>query len=256
MTMRAVHSAVAIAAVLAVLSACAPEIPDSGIGFDTSADAQRALELRQSGAGAGTQPFVPPAAVSDETLPPAVGAPLAGTSIPAADAAPGSADIAAEAAAALAGTSTGSAPAPASVPVATASSAAVGAGISDENNFNAVASRQTIESDAARIEQNRAQYEVIAPTALPSRSSETQPNIVSYALATSHPQGTRLYSRSGINLDARARRNCSAYPSPDQAQIEFLSKGGPERDRLALDPDGDGYACSWDPAPFRRAVQN
>ena len=22
-----------------------------------------------------------------------------------------------------------------------------------------------------------------------------------------------------------------------------------------LDPDGDGFACSWDPSPFRNAVQ-
>jgi hypothetical protein len=32
-----------------------------------------------------------------------------------------------------------------------------------------------------------------------------------------------------------------------------LSNGGPERDRLGLDPDGDGFACYWDPTPFRLA---
>ena len=119
-----------------------------------------------------------------------------------------------------------------------------------------MSSERTIASDAARIEQNRQQYQVIQPTALPTRSGTSDPNIVSYALQTSHPRGTRLYSRSGINLASRAQRACAGYPSPDQAQIDFLAKGGPERDRLGVDPDGDGYACAWNPAPFRAAVQN
>ena len=38
---------------------------------------------------------------------------------------------------------------------------------------------------------------------------------------------------------------------PDQAQQDFLAKGGPERDRMGVDPDGDGFACAWDPRPFR-----
>jgi hypothetical protein len=40
------------------------------------------------------------------------------------------------------------------------------------------------------------------------------------------------------------------------AQIAFLERGGPKRDTLGLDPDGDGFACYWDPAPFRKAVSN
>ena len=45
------------------------------------------------------------------------------------------------------------------------------------------------------------------------------------------------------------------YASPDKAQQDFLAKGGPDRDRLGVDPDGDGFACSWDPRPFRTALQ-
>jgi hypothetical protein len=77
-----------------------------------------------------------------------------------------------------------------------------------------------------------------------------------YALSTSNPIGTQLYSRAGFNLQAKAQRNCAQFASPDQAQIEFLSNGGPQRDRKGLDPDGDGYACGWDPSPFRSAVNN
>ena len=39
------------------------------------------------------------------------------------------------------------------------------------------------------------------------------------------------------------------------AQAEFLRRGGPDRDPKALDPDGDGFACSWDPRPFQAARQ-
>ncbi|TGD44233.1 hypothetical protein EEB11_05965 [Pseudotabrizicola sediminis] len=125
-----------------------------------------------------------------------------------------------------------------------------GATISDENDFDAVASRETIESDRARIDRNRAQYQVIQPGALPVRSGAAGPNIVDYALATSHPRGTQLYRRSGFGVGNTAAK-CAGYASPDLAQQAFLERGGPERDRLGLDPDGDGYACTWDPSPYR-----
>lgn len=125
-----------------------------------------------------------------------------------------------------------------------------GARISDENDFDAVAGRETIESDRARIERNRAQYQVIQPGALPVRSGAAGPNIVDYALATSHPRGTQLYRRSGFGGGNTAAK-CAGYASPDLAQQAFLERGGPERDRLGLDPDGDGYACAWDPSPYR-----
>lgn len=122
--------------------------------------------------------------------------------------------------------------------------------ISDENDFDAVASRETIESDRARIDRNRAQYQVIQPGALPVRPGELGPNIVDYALATNHPRGTQLYRRSSFGA-GNAAAKCAGYASPDLAQQAFLERGGPERDRLGLDPDGDGYACSWDPSPYR-----
>lgn len=127
------------------------------------------------------------------------------------------------------------------------------AGISVENDFEAVGARRSIESDAARIAANRQQYQVAAVEALPSRSGGQGPNIVAYALRTKHPVGTQVYRRIGVNKETRQARNCAKYPSPDMAQIDFLDKGGPERDRLGLDPDGDGYACGWNPRPFRKA---
>jgi len=127
-------------------------------------------------------------------------------------------------------------------------------GISRENDFEAVDERRTIEQDAARIARNRAQYEVVQPEEIGSRPGDVGPNIVAYALATTHPKGTQIYNRIGFNSENRSARNCSEFTSPDRAQIAFLREGGPERDRRGLDPDGDGYACGWDPARYRSAV--
>jgi hypothetical protein len=128
------------------------------------------------------------------------------------------------------------------------------AGISSENDFDAVSGQRSIEDDAALIAANRAQREVVEPQALPDRVA-SGPNIVAYALSTTHAPGTQLYRRVTLNREARFRRACAAYPSADQAQIDFLARGGPERDRRGVDPDGDGFACNWDPRPFRLAAQ-
>ena len=125
--------------------------------------------------------------------------------------------------------------------------------LSDENDFEAVSSRQTIESDAERIAKNRARYVRIGPTELPVRPGTNIPNIVAYALQTNNPLKKQLYQRGLFASEKRALVNCNAYPSPGKAQEVFLSKGGPKRDRYGLDPDGDGFACSWDPTPFRLA---
>lgn len=127
-------------------------------------------------------------------------------------------------------------------------------GLSDEQSFAAVTERTSIEGDAERIAANRAQYVVIQPTDIPQRPDNTGPDIVKYALATTNPVGAQLYDRPSfylVNVDAA----CQKYTSPDFAQQAFLAKGGPVKDPKALDPDGDGFACTWDPTPFRAALQ-
>jgi hypothetical protein len=124
-------------------------------------------------------------------------------------------------------------------------------GISGENDFSAVSATRDIATDAALIQRNRAQYTVIQPEALPTREESGVPNIVEYALRTTNPVGTPLYKRSSFGSEARHQRACAGFASADLAQEEFLSTGGPEKDRKGLDPDGDGFACSWNPAPFR-----
>lgn len=267
--------------VIGVLAACDPKVPDSaaGVGFGPSPE-QAEREAALAGQTINGDPLIPAAAVSSEALPsggtqtlqPAQAPGLFAdatpsaptdpqTAIPSAALATGSTltaqDIANETEAALAAAAQNSGVAPVQAsPSNPPPQVLNNPSISDEQDFSAVSSRQSIESDAERIARNREQYQVVAATAVPQRAGTAQPNIVSYALNTNNPRGTKLYSRAGFNLEAKSKRNCAAYASADQAQIEFLSQGGPERDRKSLDPDGDGYACNWDPAPFRRAVQN
>ncbi|MGJ8586600.1 MAG: hypothetical protein ACSHXW_00470 [Yoonia sp.] len=131
-----------------------------------------------------------------------------------------------------------------------------GTGLSDEQSFDAVSGRETIESDAQRRAAQAAAREQIAPTAVPQRPANTGPNIVEYALNAPNVKGQEWYSRSLLSGEGRFRRNCATYATPDDAQRDFLARGGPERDRRGIDPDGDGFACGWDPAPFIQAVRN
>ncbi|MDG1281409.1 MAG: hypothetical protein P8O10_08870 [Pseudorhodobacter sp.] len=237
----------------AALAACAPQVPDSaaGVGFGNYGDYIRQREAQA--AAASRQPAAPVfstdrvgAAISAAENPqpaPVVGAPLNAMSTqPAASAAPLPANR-----------PRGNAPA--GIQEQSGEMGIVDpATMSDEQDFSAVASRETIESDADRLARQRAQYEVVAPTSLPERSAETGPNIVQYALNTSHAPGTQLYKRS--RLFARDPNvACSKYGSADLAQEAFLAAGGPERDRQGLDPDGDGFVCGWDPRPFRTALR-
>ncbi|WP_109465914.1 hypothetical protein [Albibacillus kandeliae] len=256
--MRLFFSLVAVGA----LAACAPQVPESGPGYFDSQSDRAAREQALAGGG-----FAPPMAVD--------GQPLSATGTAGLGSSADSGDIAAETAAALAASSpAGSQPVaePAARPLPEAvaqpqvqagavdvtgqSAVPDNPGISAENDFAAVSAERTIQDDAQRIAQMKQEYEVIQPTALPSRTGSADPNIVTFALQTSHPRGTRMYDRSGVGLPGRTQRACAKYDSPDQAQMDFLSKGGPERDRLGLDPDGDGYACAWNPAPFRAAKNN
>lgn len=230
-----------VAAFLAV-SACAPRVPDSAasVGMD---DYDQYRATSDSAPPQGTGPLPPAGAISDEDT--------AGT-----DAESESAALAAETQAALDATRNNSGEQPLEAdpnnpPPRTVSTPT---GISEENDFDAVDDVRSIESDAELIARNRERYEVVQPKALPARSTDVGPNIVEYALSTSHPVGTKLYTRIGFNKQARYQRNCAKYASADQAQLDFLDRGGPQRDRLGLDPDGDGYACGWDPTPFRKAV--
>jgi hypothetical protein len=268
--LRASLSAVALIAV----AACSPSVPDSGAGVGFT-DYNSYLRQREAALRTGQPAPVPPAGIAAPTpvtLPPAapagtgfstdrisatlnggqapapatgVGAPLSGTT--AFD--PNLAGPALEDPNRPRGITPAGIREESGEVVAVAGSA----GISDEQDFQAVSQRETIASDAERIARNRLQYQQIQPTDLPQRPADTGPNIVAYALATTHGVGQQQYQRSGFG--SNPERACAKFASPDLAQQAFLERGGPDRDRLGVDPDGDGFACSWDPRPFR-TVQN
>ncbi len=211
---------------LAVLAACETPVPDSGagVGFGSYADyqAQREAELIANGEGSGSATSgLSPLALSEE----------ASAAIDAAEAETSAA------------------------PVGDASAVSNAIGISAENDFSAVASERSIEQDAAFVAANKEAYVTIEPTALPSRPTSDAATIVEFALSTTNRVGQPIYSRLIPGAESRAARNCAKYPSPDLAQEDFLKSGGPEKNGKGLDPDGDGFACSWDPAPFRLAAQ-
>jgi len=248
-------------AATAALTACASrQIPDSGAGVGFGDYDSYAAERDAALAGqTGQSMTLPPAeAVSSQPLG-GPGQPMSGTRVSGGTDSPS--DIAAEAEAALrASSQTGTPPLePASAtpplqasPGNPAPEAVNTFGISNENDFSAVDQQRTIQDDKARLAQVRSQYQQVQPTALPSRTG-SGPNIVAYALESTNQPGQPLYSRGMFSSENRAARNCAKYASPDLAQADFLRSGGPERDRNGLDPDGDGFACSWDPRPFRAA---
>lgn len=140
-------------------------------------------------------------------------------------------------------------------PVVAAGAPVAAIGVSDEQDFSAVSSRETIESDKARIEANKAKYQQIAPTALPERTAGTVSPVVNYVLSATNRLGEPIFERRAYRAGATDKA-CQRFATGEAAQEAFLAAGGPSRDRKKLDPDGDGYACDFDPTPFQQAAGN
>ncbi|MBU2992711.1 hypothetical protein Q4555_04115 [Octadecabacter sp. 1_MG-2023] len=218
-----------LGASLLVLTACAPQVPDSGAGVGFSDYAEFELERARR-----------EAALRGDTVP-TTGA-TTGTFVPPATNGVTTSDLAD---AGIATTTT------TQDPVQQQGALASNPDISDEQDFSAVSGRESIESDAERRARQAAAYQLIEATALPVRNGRVEPNIVLYALQAPNNRGEEVFDRSGLSGDSRFQRNCAKYRTPDEAQRDFLTSGGPQRDRMGIDPDGDGFACGWDPQAFR-----
>lgn len=83
-------------------------------------------------------------------------------------------------------------------------------------------------------------------------SQSTTVNLYAYARGTTNAPGEQIFTRSGEAGAETSRAACMKFSGPSLAQIAFLEHGGPVKDPLGLDPDGDGFACGWDPTPFRK----
>lgn len=212
---------------LLALAACGQPVPDSGegVGFNDYAEYELDRARREAALQGTTGPTL---AQNGAIVPPAPG--VTTTELSAAGIAPAEGG--------------GS-------PVEGQTALASNPDISDEQSFSAVASRESIESDAERRERQAAAYQLIEATALPNRSGDSDPNIIQYALQAPNDRGEPVFDRGGLSGEGRFQRNCAKYGTPDDAQRDFISRGGPQRDRLGIDPDGDGFACGWDPQAFR-----
>lgn len=265
-----VKSVTCMAALLGLV-ACGPQVPNSAAGIgDATSPFNTSSDRAQAGSTITGDPLIQGTQISNEQrsaddivwrsteLETNTGARIA-RSYDSTSSTGSSSDIANETAAALSAFGGNSGVAPVNASPSNPAPQLLGAGnagISDENDFAAVASRETIASDAERLRQLSAQRVEVAPTALPQREASTSgTNIVEYALGTNNTYGRSLYRRVGLNLENRSRKNCATFGSAEAAQIAFLEAGGPIKDRKALDPDGDGYACSWDPRPIRASLR-
>ncbi len=231
------------------LAACQPTVPDSGlgVGFDgTFEQQQQQRDAALAGVPAPAEVSAAPLSVVNDG---SAEATAAETARVLAATRPGASNGLGNDAA----TNSGIAPVEAS-PSNPPPAVVDASGMSNENSFDAVAGERSIGDDAARIAANRAQYQVVQPEALPDRA-DTGPNIVAYALSSTNAVGTQIYTRIGLNKARKYERACSQYSHPDEAQTAFLEAGGPQRDREGMDPDGDGFACTWDPTSFRRAAR-
>ena len=226
------------------LAACSPQVPDSGtgVGFENYDVYLAKQQARNQALQTGQPAIVQPSSVPNLSVTPAT--------VPAVPQTPEQ-QTASAAVAAIGGTQPVVQTQVASAPA----QAADNPDLSDEQDFQAVSSRQTIQSDAERRASQSAQYEVVAPTAVPSRPRKGAQTPIEFAVSTSHPIGQKVYRRSPFSADKSARA-CARFTSGEAAQDAFMKAEGPKRDKLGLDPDGDGYACNWDPSVYRVARSN
>jgi len=111
----------------------------------------------------------------------------------------------------------------------------------DQQKIDAAVAQEQL--DAARR-----QLVIVQPGGLPNRTDGV--NVALYAAQSTNAVGQRVFDRT-VGARVAGVGSCGRYRNPDDAQRAFLAAGGPQSDRLGLDPDGDGFACSFDPGPYR-----
>ena len=93
---------------------------------------------------------------------------------------------------------------------------------------------------------------VIEPEKTEELDQKSAINIALYARQTSNAVGEKIYIR--ILSKKKKIDPCFRFMSADNAQRFFLEKDGPEKDFWNLDPDGDGFACAWNPMHYRNLL--
>ena len=76
-------------------------------------------------------------------------------------------------------------------------------------------------------------------------------NVAKFARDSKNKKGEKIFTRLSFSIYDNWNE-CSKFKTKDEAQRKFLKDGGPYKDRFNLDPDGDGFACDWDPEIYRK----
>ncbi len=111
---------------------------------------------------------------------------------------------------------------------------------------------QKRQREAAERRRQAAQSQLVVIDPEPVPQQDINANVVAFARETSHPVGTKVYNRPVFRDRMQSASVCRRFESNEEAQRQFLANGGPNTDRYNLDPDGDGFACDFDPEKYRR----
>ena len=102
---------------------------------------------------------------------------------------------------------------------------------------------------AEKLESARKQR-IVIETEKPSQTTDTV-NIAAFARSTINKKGESVYARRSFQTFDHWTE-CAFFNTNENAQRFFLRTGGPKLDLKNLDPDGDGFACAWDPSIYRQ----
>ena len=110
--------------------------------------------------------------------------------------------------------------------------------------------QQNIDKEKAAKKLEDARKERIEIEVENSVNNSDYVNVAKYARNTKNTKGEKVYTRLSFSI-YNNWNECSKFRTQDDAQRTFIKAGGPYNDKFNLDPDGDGFACEWDPEIYR-----
>ena len=122
-------------------------------------------------------------------------------------------------------------------------------GVLDLSQFSQEQQKVEREQAAKRREELKAGRVVLEPNRK-EKIKHQSVNLAVFARSVSNKLGEKIYYRNYMGSGAAS--GCKKFSNKNAAQIFFLENGGPKNDFHNIDADGDGFACKWDPAIYRK----
>ena len=122
-------------------------------------------------------------------------------------------------------------------------------GVLDLSQFSQEQQKVEREQAAKRREELKAGRVVLKATNK-EKIKRQSVNLAVFARSVSNKLGEKIYYRNFISSGAGS--GCKKFSNQNAAQIFFLANGGPKIAFHDMDVDGDGFACKWDPAIYRK----